>query len=278
MGAGVGLARARLHTARLNALRIVNAIAFNAPLRWLKLGAQDVLAAPGPNLIYGALVALLSFGIWRALIESDLAFWALSLSCGFVFVAPILAMGLYEAGRALEHNEKPELSRMLLVRSAMRADVYYLGVTLLFVYLFWGRVAQLVYGLSTYRLHKTVQDFLTFAFNSSEGHAMMIGGTIVGGVMAFFTFAIAVVSTPMLMDQRSTMFEAVFTSLRAVSKNFAPLLFWAALITALLILCALTSWLALIFVFPWLGLASWRAYREIVGEDAPARAPALQEN
>lgn len=249
-------------------MRVVNTITFDAPLRWLRLGFRDVLAAPGPNLAYGGIVALLSFGIWRALLESDLAFWALSLSCGFVFVAPILAMGLYEAGRALERNEKPKLSRMLLVRSAMRSDVYYLGVTLLLIYLFWGRVAQLVYGLSTYRLHKTVPEFLSFAFNTAEGHAMIIGGTIVGGVMAFFSFAIAVVSAPMLMDQRSNIFEAVFTSLRAVSKNFGPLLFWAALITVLLVLCALTSWLALVFAFPWLGLASWRAYRDIVGEEA----------
>ena len=33
---------------------------------------------------------------------------------------------------------------VLLVRSAMRSDVFYLGVALLFIYLFWGRVAQLV--------------------------------------------------------------------------------------------------------------------------------------
>ena len=234
------------------------------------MGLQDVFAAPAPNLIYGALVALLSFAIWRSLIESDLAFWALSLSCGFVFVAPILAMGLYESGRALENNEKPELGRMLLVRSAMRSDVFYLGVALLFIYLFWGRVAQLVYGLSTYHLHKTMREFFAFAFNTAEGHTMLISGTIVGGVMAFFTFAIAVTSTPMLMDQRSNMFEAVFISLRAVSKNFGPLLLWAALITALLILSALTSWLALVFVFPWLGLASWRAYRDLVCEEGAA--------
>lgn len=234
---------------------------------------RDVLAAPAPNLIYGALVALLSFAIWRSLLESDLAFWALSLSCGFVFVAPILAMGLYEAGRALEANEKPELTRMLLVRSALRSDVFYLGVALLFIYLFWGRVAQLVYGLSTYHLHKTLREFFAFALHTGEGHTMLISGTIVGGLMAFFTFAIAVVSTPMLMDQRSNIFEAVFVSLRAVSRNFGPLLFWAALITGLLLLSAWTSWLALVLVFPWLGLASWRAYRDIVGE-APAASGA----
>lgn len=252
-------------------MRTVNTIGMDASFRWLHHGLRDLMAAPLLCLGYGAVVAALSFGIWRALIETDLAFWALSLSCGFVFIAPILAMGLYEAGSALEKGERPQLMGMLFVRGALRSDVFYLGLALLLIYLLWGRVAQIVYGLSTYRLHTSVQELLTFAIETSEGHAMLISGTIVGGIMAFFTFAITVVSTPMLLDQNANVFEAMFTSLRSVAKNFAPLLLWAALITLLLLGCALTSWLALAFVFPWLGLASWRAYRDLVGAEESAR-------
>jgi uncharacterized membrane protein len=254
-------------------VRVVNAIGIGAAFRWLRLGLRDLMAAPLPCLGYGAVVALVSFCIWRSLLETDLAFWALSLSCGFVFIAPMLAMGLYEAGSALEKGERPHLMRMLFVRAALRSDVFYLGLALLLIYLLWGRVAQIVYGLSTYRLHTSVRELLTFAIETSEGHAMLISGAIVGGVMAFFTFAVTVISAPMLLDQNANVFEAMFTSLRSVARNFAPLLLWAALITVLLLACALTSWLALAVVFPWLGLASWRAYRDIVGdEEAPRRA------
>lgn len=248
----------------------VNAITLGAPLRWLMQGARDFGCAFVPCLIYGAGVALISFLLWRSLIESDLAFWALILSCGFVFVAPMLAMGLYEAGRLIGKGERPTLMQILFVRGALRMDVCYLGLALVLIYLFWGRVAQVVYGLSTYRLHKTVPEFVAFALQTSEGHAMLISGTIVGGVMAFFTYTIAVVSAPMLLDRDANVFEAVFTSFRAVARNFFPLLFWALLITLLLLACAATSWLALVLVFPWLGLASWRAYGEIVGDRAEA--------
>lgn len=217
-----------------------------------------------PCLAYGAATALMSHLLWRALVETDLAFWALSLSCGFVFVAPMLAMGLYEAGRLMDEGKQPQLKQILIVRRALRADVFYLGLTLLFIYLLWGRVAQIVYGLSTYRLHTTVSEFREFALTTSEGHTMLVTGSIVGGVMAFFTFALCVVSAPMLLDQKANVFEAIFTSVRAVAKNFAPMFFWAALITLFLLLSALTSWLGLVVIFPWLGLASWRAYREIV--------------
>lgn len=248
----------------------VNIIGLSAPLRWLALAWQDMMKAPLPCLIYGAAIALASFAIWRALIESNLAFWALSLSCGFVFVAPMLAMGLYEAGRRLGNGERPTLGQMALVRSALRADVFYLGLALLLIYLLWGRIAQIVYGLSTYRLHRTVGELIAFGTQTAEGRTMLAAGTLIGGAMAFFTFAVTVVSAPMLLNQRANVFEAVFTSIRAVGRNFAPMLLWAALIALFLIACAATSWLGLAIAFPWLGLASWRAYRDIVSDRQPS--------
>jgi uncharacterized membrane protein len=246
----------------------VNNIPLDAPLRWLARGWRDMMHALVPSLIYGAALALASFAIWRALIISDLAFWALSLSCGFVFVAPMLAMGLYEAGRRISNGEQPTLAHMIKVRGALRADVFYLGLALLLIYLLWGRIAQIVYGLSTYRLHTSVDEFITFSTQTSEGLTMLVTGAIVGGIMAFFTFAITVVSAPMLLDQRANVFEAMFMSIRAVAENFMPMLLWAALITLALLACAATSWLGLIVIFPWLGLASWRAYLDIL----PVRA------
>jgi len=251
-----------------------NTIGLAAPLRWLALGLRDFGAAPIPSLVYGTTIALVSFTIWRGLIDSDLAFWALSLSCGFVFVAPMLAMGFYEAGRRIDNGERPTLAQMIMVRGARRADVFYLGLALLLIYLFWGRIAQIVYGLSTYRLHTTIQDFSVFATGTPEGHVMIITGTIIGGVLAFFTFAMTVISAPMLLDQNTTVFEAIFTSISSVARNFLPMLFWAALIALLLFACAATSWLGLAAVFPWLGLASWHAYRDVApNRTKPAAAP-----
>lgn len=244
----------------------VRSVGLDAPFRWLAEGGRDMLRALGPSLFYGALLAAISFMLSKALINSNAAFWALALSCGFVFVAPMLAMGLYEAGRALEAGEKPTLSQMLFVRGALRQDVAYLGLALLLIYLFWGRIAQIVYGLSTFRLHTSVDAFVDFALHTSEGHSMLMAGTIIGGVIAFFTYCLVVVSAPMLLDQRANVFAATFTSLRAVSHNFAPLLLWAFIITALLIASAATWFIALVVIFPWLGLASWRAYRDLVEE------------
>jgi uncharacterized membrane protein len=248
----------------------VSTITMRTPFRWLGAGWRDLWKAPGPCLAYGLIVALLSFLLCYALVVSNAAFWVLALTVGFVFIAPMLAMGLYEAGRLIERGEKPTLGRMLYVRPALRQDIAYLGLALVLIYLFWGRIAQIVYGLSTYHLHRTVNDFVTFATSTSDGQSMLLTGSIVGGVIAFFTYCLVVVSAPMLLDQKTNVFAAVATSVRAVIENFWPMVLWAAILGVLTLATAATGFLGLVIVFPWLGLASWHAYRELVPEHAPS--------
>jgi len=245
-------------------LPAVNTIDAKAPFRWLGGGWRDLWKAPGPCLAYGLIIAAVSFGLCYALVVADAAFWVLALTVGFVFVAPILAMGLYEAGRLIERGETPTLARMLFVRSAFRQDLAYLGLLLVLIYLFWGRIAQIVYGLSTYRLHRTVEDFVTYAIATPDGHSMLITGSVIGGVIAYLTYCLVVVSAPMLLDRNGNFFAAIATSVRAVTENFWPMTLWAAILGIFTLATAATGFLALVVVFPWLGLASWRAYRELV--------------
>lgn len=242
----------------------IRKVNLGAPFRWLGAAWRDLGRAPVPFLIYGLALGLVSLWLCWALVISNAAFWVLALTCGFVFVAPMLAMGLYEAGRVIEQGSKPDLARMLFVRAALRQDIFYLGLALLLIYFLWSRFAQIVYGLSTYRLHRTIEEFVTFAIGTGEGHSMLIAGSVVGGVLAFFTYCLVVVSAPMLLDQRTNVFEAIATSFRAVSENFGPLLLWALIIVLFVLLAAATGFLGFTIIFPWLGLASWRAYRDLV--------------
>ncbi len=248
----------------------VETVDWRAPFRWLKGGWRDLWTAPGPCLAYGLIVTLISMALCYALVAANAAFWVLTLTLGFVFVAPMLAMGLYEAGRSIEHGERPTLRRMLFVRAAVRLDIAYLGLALVLIYLFWGRIAQIVYGLSTYHLHRTVGEFVDFAVGTPDGQTMLMTGSVVGALIAYGTYCLVVVSTPMLLDQRTNVFSAIATSITAVVENFWPMTLWAAIIAILILFSAATGFIALFVVFPWLGLASWRAYRELVPEPVAA--------
>ena len=245
-------------------LPAVRSVTIAAPFRWLAEGWRDLIKAPGPLLLYGLGVAVGSFALCYGVYATNGAFWVMVLTIGFVMIAPILAMGPYEAGRLIEQGERPGLGQILFVRSAFRQDVAYLSLLLVMLYFLWGRVAQIVYGLSTYQIHRDVEALTAFALGTEEGHAMLMAGTVTGGVLAFVAYALVVVSAPMLLNSGSNVFAAVATSVRTVNANFFPLLLWAVIITLLLVMSAATGFLALVIVFPWLGLASWRAYRDLV--------------
>jgi uncharacterized membrane protein len=245
----------------------VRTISLLAPFGWLAGGFGDLTKAPLPLLLYGLAIAAASFALCYGLYVTNGAFPVMALTAGFVIIAPVLAMGPYEAGRRIGLGQRPGLGQILFVRSAFRQDVAYLSLLLVMIYFLWGRVAQIVYGLSTYQIHRDVESLVAFAFGSSEGHAMLMSGTVAGGILAFVTYALVVVSAPMLLNPNANVFAAVATSVRAVNANFFPLLLWAVIITILLLLSAATGFLALTVVFPWLGLASWRAYRSLVNDD-----------
>ena len=74
----------------------------------------------------------------------------------------------------------------------------------------------------------------------------------------------AVTSVPMLLDRRCDLLCALATSVNAVAENPLPLAFWALIIMLLTGLGFATALLGLIVVMPWLGHASFHAYKELV--------------
>lgn len=252
----------------------VNTVGLGAPFGWLAGGWTDFTKAVGPCLVYGALLVAASLGLTAALYHAGAIRVLFVVAAGFMLVAPILAMGLYQTGRMLERGERPGVGDILFVRSALRQDLFILGFALFLVYSVWVEMAHLVYGLSTHKFHKTLPDFVHFMLADPEGHNMVMTGTMIGGVIAFLAFSLIVVSAPMLLNTQANVFVATITSLRTVARNFLPMLVWAVLIVVLTVLGIVTGFLGLVVTFPVIGLASWRAYRDLVPSSAGDVAPA----
>lgn len=239
-------------------------IDMRAPFRWLGGAWSDLWCAPLPFLAHGLIVALISFLLSWAVYATNAAFWVFVLTAGYVFVAPVLAMGPYEGGRSLGLGIKPTLAQISWVRAAFRQDVAYLGLALSMIYFIWTSFAQVVYGASTYRLYETVPEFVAFALGTPDGLNMLAVGSVIGGIMAYFTYAFVVVSAPMLLDPRVNIAAATAASFKAVTDNPLPMMLWAVIIGILVFVAAVSGFTLLTVIFPWLGLASWRAYRDLV--------------
>jgi uncharacterized membrane protein len=78
------------------------------------------------------------------------------------------------------------------------------------------------------------------------------------------TFAVTVVSVPLLVDRDVNTPLALATSVRAVAENPVPMTLWALLILLATGLSVATFMVGFIVLYPVLGHASWHVYKDIV--------------
>jgi len=86
----------------------------------------------------------------------------------------------------------------------------------------------------------------------------------IGSVFAGLVYALAVVSIPMILDRDTDAITAAITSVAVVYANPMVMLFWGVLICLWVALALWPGAWGLLVVGPWLGHASWHAYRESV--------------
>ena len=183
---------------------------------------------------------------------------------GFMIIAPLLAIGLYEKSRSREAGRDTSLRAMLLVKPAAGPQVFFTGVLLSLLMLLWMRSAVLIYALFFgVRPFPGLPHITVFLLTEPVGWIILGVGTVVGGLFASFAFAISVFSIPMLLDRKVDALTAMGTSMALVWNNLAPMIVWGAIVLALFTLCAATCLIGLIIIFPWLGHATWHAYRAV---------------
>ena len=228
-----------------------------APLRWLRRGWADFRRAPGLSLLFGAVILVVSVAV------SALAWWLgrfallAALLSGFVFIAPLIAVGLYCVSRALEAGRRPTLldSFVLARRVAGQAGVF--ALVQLVVLMLWSRAGMMVNAFVPVEDGRLVT-LVEFA----------LIGSAAGSVFALFTFATAAFSLPMIADRDVDMVTAGVSSANAVLRNKAVMLVWAGWIALLTAVGFLTAYLGLVVVMPWLAYSTWHAYRETLDASA----------
>ena len=242
------------------------------PLRWLRRGWQDFMAAPGIGIFYGlcfwAMAAVLAL-VFRSKPE-----YVMSIASGCLLVGPFLAMGLYEVSRRRELGLQPELSVSLTCWDKHLRSMGMLVLVLIVLELLWGRASLVVFAVFFNTGMPSTAGVMQAIFNP-ENLEFVLVYLAVGGVFALLVYSTAVVSIPMILDRDTDAISAAITSIRVVFANPITLLGWGFLITLLIALALLTWGAGFVVIGPLLGHASWHAYRGAVrGQDPPAAAPA----
>ncbi len=229
---------------------------------WLRRGWHDFMQAPALSLLFGGVIALISVAV--SALAWSLGRFALlaALLSGFVFIAPLLGVGLYCVSRALEAGRQPRLrdSFVLAKRVIGQAGVFALGQVV--ILLLWSRAGMIVSALVTIEPgdQRTLFEFLLI-------------GSAIGAVFASFTFAVTVFSLPMIADRDVDMVTACISSVQAVLRNKRTMLCWAATLALLTALGFATAFLGLVVIMPWLAYACWHAYRDTLDASSWPQLP-----
>ncbi len=240
----------------------------DAPMRWLALGWDDLRATRFRGLFYGLVFALMVSAI-EAVYRTQ---WQLTmgLTAGFLLVGPFVCAGLYELSRQRERGEPPGLGSSLTCWRRNPGALAFFAALLTFVMVVWARVSVVLFALAATTALPTL-DGLLAQLASPDNLAFLALWMSVGSVFAALVFSISVVSVPLMLDQRVDALAAVFASVRATVAQPAALLAWAATIVALVV-PGLVLWKGLLVVTtPWVGHASWHAYRALLAAAPPAR-------
>jgi uncharacterized membrane protein len=240
----------------------VRTVPIGAPLRWLAKGWADYRAHPLPSLFYGVCFAAMGWAI--ALTFRHAYEYVSALITGFFLVGPFLAIGLYDLSRRRERGEPVWLAPTLDAWGRNVGAIGMFSLVLVVILLVWARASLVVFALFYTGEMPTVAGFLS-QLATPENLEFLFAYFCVGGFFAALTFAISVVSVPMMLDRRTDGIVAVLTSLRAFAANVPAMLVWGLVIAALIAAGFALLFVGLVVAVPVIGHATWHAYRALVG-------------
>ena len=236
---------------------------------WLGHGWRDLKVRPALSLAYGFFVFFASWTLIWALFHYGWGSVLFPALAAFLVAGPVLAVGLYEKSRRIAGGLPLSLHAMVFVPARSGGQILFIGVVLALLMSIWMRAAFIIYALFFGMKAFPGFDHVTpMLFTTFTGWAMLVAGTLAGGLFAAFAFAIGALSIPMLLDKDLDAFTAMGVSWALVWNNLPAMLTWGAIVTALFALCLATGLAGLIIVFPLLGHATWHAYKGLPAPEA----------
>ncbi|MDX1824485.1 MAG: DUF2189 domain-containing protein [Thiohalomonadales bacterium] len=228
------------------------------PIEWLKLGWRDFTTAPRVSLIYGIALMILSYLVAYFTWQLGGAVLILSLLSGFIFIAPVLALGLYSISCQLQAGMRPQLGYCLRQGKRHLGNELVYSMILLVIFLLWARAASMIHVFFPVEAHPHFADLATF----------LAIGSAVGTLFAGLVFSASAFSLPMMLDRKVDTITAVITSVNAVLRNKGAMVVWALIIVIALGISFATAFLGLAVLMPVLGYMTWHAYQATIQPDA----------
>lgn len=219
------------------------------------------MSAKAIDLFYGIWFWIMSVSLW--LVFRSQPEYLMSIASGCLLVGPFLAMGLYEVSRRRELGIAPELGASLTCWDSHLRSMGLMVLVLIVLELLWGRASLVVFAVFFNSAMPSTTGVVQAVFNPENWEFLLVY-MAVGSCFAALVYGTSVVSIPMILDRDTDAISATSTSLQVVFENTAVMILWGGLIVVMVFLALIPWGAGLVIVGPWLGHASWHAYRASV--------------
>lgn len=251
----------------------------DAHWQWLAEGWRDLRRAPRPGILIGLLVTGCALALTLGMITIGFGTSIPVLIGSFALAGPLVATGLYSISRRLDRGEVPKgadaFPHRVLENMGSPAQLAMGGFVMLVILMVWARIAALLYSVTLGSLGPYAPvHFIDRLLTTPEGLTMLVLGTAIGAGIAVVTFVLFAFSVPLMYARKIDIISAMILSAAAVGRNRMAMAGFAFNIVLMLALTLVTGFLALVFVFPWLGHATWRAYKAVMDDGMPETAGA----
>lgn len=256
--------KALLQLHEVRRVPVVRTLSPGRPFTWLRLGWEDLRANPGASLAHGAILVaigalmLLTFGTHIHLIAL--------IAATFLLMGPIAAAAFYEISRTREQGRVATFDSSLLGAVRRSGALAGLGVFLGILVGLWAWMSATLFGFSS---------GIEVPSIGSDGWRSVIGWRYPGMVLAYSSTGVGVAAVafvtsafaaPAIFGTGISLTSAMALSIRAVLGNPVPMLVWATLVGGLTVAGLVGGLVGLVVILPWLGHATWHAYRDVVGD------------
>ncbi len=160
----------------------INEIGVSDVMAALKAGWEDFLRAPAFGLFFALFYVLGGIVLYLEFEVMGQSYWIIPVAFGFPFLAPFLAVGLYEVSRRLERGENLDWAKILgSVVNQKDRQFPSIAMVLIMGFLFWIFVAHIVF-----MLFMGLEPIVNITSNWQEallnrnGITMLAVGTVVG--------------------------------------------------------------------------------------------------
>lgn len=228
-------------------------------------GLRDFQAKPLYGLALGAFYALGGVLIVLSATAFGMSYLSYPLAAGFALIGPFAAIFLYEISRRREAGQSLAL-RDILATLRTRSEIGWMAFVSVFIFILWMYQVRLLMALllGVNVSFSSFGQFINKVLTTNEGLVFLAIGNVDGAVLSLILFSLTVVSFPLLLERDVDFITAMITSVRAVVMNPVPMIGWAAIIVALMIVSSMPMFLGLLVTLPVLGHTTWHLYRRLV--------------